>query len=215
MFLSLPLCIYTCVFSYLEQGAVALQPGGAKRGDGAQAAPEVDARQQRTVSQQQTRRSLWGEKESEGRRHCVNKRNQWGQQEKRKKTHWLQSVAVRGFGNAKHAEMVNGRVLAFGKTNWRSRKEVCGFSPRIQGWRGEERGRWMVGVVVDWGWGGCGWGGAGKVLKHLERQLERKHMKSISPSLSWSSLSPSPHFPLCHLREVSQCYGGTQPCSHY
>lgn len=40
---------------------MALQPGGAERGDGAQAAPEVDPRQQRTVSQQQTRRRLCGE----------------------------------------------------------------------------------------------------------------------------------------------------------
>lgn len=62
------LCI--CVFPYLEQGAVALQPGGAEWGDGAEAAPEVDAWQQRTVSQQQTRGSLWGgdgeKEESEG-----------------------------------------------------------------------------------------------------------------------------------------------------
>lgn len=35
---STPVCV-----SYLEEGAVALQPGGAERGDGAQAAPEVDA----------------------------------------------------------------------------------------------------------------------------------------------------------------------------
>lgn len=37
-----PVCVCVCV-SYLEEGAVALQPGGAERGDGAQAAPEVDA----------------------------------------------------------------------------------------------------------------------------------------------------------------------------
>lgn len=43
---ALSLCTNTCVcvcVSYLEEGAVALQPGGAERGDGAQAAPEVDA----------------------------------------------------------------------------------------------------------------------------------------------------------------------------
>lgn len=45
--------------SYLEKGAVALQPGGAQRGDGAQTAPEMDARQQGTVGQQQTAGSLW------------------------------------------------------------------------------------------------------------------------------------------------------------
>lgn len=39
--------------SYLEQGAVALQTGGAQGGDGAQTAPEVDARQQGAVGQQQ------------------------------------------------------------------------------------------------------------------------------------------------------------------
>ena len=54
-------CVFVCVrvcVCYLEQRAVALQPGGAERGDRAQAAPEVDARQQRTVSQQQTGGSL-------------------------------------------------------------------------------------------------------------------------------------------------------------
>lgn len=38
LYASAPVCV-----SYLEEGAVALQPGGAERGDGAQAAPEVDA----------------------------------------------------------------------------------------------------------------------------------------------------------------------------
>lgn len=44
--------------SHLEEGAVALQTGRAEWGNRAQAAPKVDPRQQRTVSQQQTRRGL-------------------------------------------------------------------------------------------------------------------------------------------------------------
>lgn len=55
--------------SYLEQGAVALQPGGAERGHGAEAAPEVDARQQRTVRQQQTGGSLRVERGEEDEAH--------------------------------------------------------------------------------------------------------------------------------------------------
>lgn len=55
-----------------------------------------------------------------------------------------------GFSNAKHAEMVNGRALAFGKTNRRNRKEVCGFSPHPSSkTEGVTLGR--VGVVVDLG----------------------------------------------------------------
>lgn len=52
------LLFLTSAVSYLEKGAVALQPGGAQRGDGAQTAPEMDARQQGTVGQQQTGGSL-------------------------------------------------------------------------------------------------------------------------------------------------------------
>lgn len=38
-----PMPLTSVRVSYLEEGAVALQPGGAEGGDGAQAAPEVDA----------------------------------------------------------------------------------------------------------------------------------------------------------------------------
>lgn len=55
----------------------------------------------------------------------------WTQSGSMRETNMLEKESLvggnrsEGFGNAKHAEMVNGRALAFGKTNWRNRKEVC------------------------------------------------------------------------------------------
>lgn len=85
---------------------------------------------------------------------------------------------------------------------WRLEKQTDGAGRKSvvspPEYRGDVGRRWTVGVVVDWG---------GGVLKHLEHRLERKHMKSISASLSPGLLPPPPYFPLCHLREVSQCCG--------
>lgn len=43
---------------YLEEGGVTLQLGGAERSHRTQVGPEVDVGEQRTGSEQQTRRSL-------------------------------------------------------------------------------------------------------------------------------------------------------------
>lgn len=110
----------------------------------------------------------------------------------------IENVALRVLLMHNMLKMVNGHVSAFGKTNWRSRKEVCGFYSRIQGWCEEE-----------------GWGGA-VVVKHLE--LERKHMKSISPSLppsvSPSLLPPSsPTFPCVTSEKWASVARGPSPAA--
>ena len=122
-----------------------------------------------------------------------------------KEKHWLESVARRA-SVMRNMLKWNGKWTCIGvwKNKLMEQEGSLWFLPQNTGvtWGGEEE--------VDSG--GCCWLGGerwwGGVLKHLERRLERKHMKSISASLSPLVFSPPPpYFPLCHLREVSQCCG--------
>lgn len=108
--------------------------------------------------------------------------------------------------------------------HWRLEKQTDGAGrksvvspPEYRGDVGRKVGGGQWGLLLIWGetWG-IGVGGGG-FLTHLERKTREKTYEinfCLSlPPLVFSPPSP-PTFP-CVTSEVSQCYGGTQPCSHY
>lgn len=105
----------------------------------------------------------------------------------------IENVALRVLLMHNMLKMVNGHVSAFGKTNWRSRKEVCGFYSRIQGW--------------------CEEGGSGRqALGTREKTYEINF--SLPPSVSPSLLPPSsPTFPCVTSEKWASVARGPSPAA--
>lgn len=102
------------------------------------------------------------------------------------------------------------------QTDGAGRKSVVSLSEYRGdgGRRGGGGGQWGLLLMGVGGVGACGGDGGPRALGTPTR--EKTYEINFSLSLSPLVFSPPPpYFPLCHLREVSQCCGGTQPCSHY
>ena len=95
--------------------------------------------------------------------------------------------------------------------HWRLEKQTVGAGRKSVvsplEYRGDERGRGGL-------WGEDGEVSKAEVGSGLQAFGAQAREKTYEINFFFSF--PPPYFPLCHLREVSQCCcGGTQPCCHY